>query len=521
MPNVLCINVRFLQPQPSFHGRTDGGEPEWPPSPFRLFQAFVAAAANRWPDVQFGGYAMPALEWFQQLAAPEVIAPDHYPGTPFRIAVPNNDLDVWAGPISKGNEPKKQPNELKTMKTVRPTHLSGEAVHYLYPLLEGGCPHEEVLKAAARSVTHLGWGVDMVAADAKVISQEDADKLSGHRWRKVESGGTPLRVPKDGTLKNLMEKHQAFLGRLSADGFKPVPPLSCFDVVRYHSPTANVGKHPEHPVAAFEIHRTIDDQEEHPGKSRFQPFHHVRRVGTVAGMVRHATATVARQMGHPVEWVNTHALGHGDEKDGQATSDNRLMFLPLPSITPNGVGGIRRVLVVGWPGCAELADLRRRLNGYELIDRDTCKPAAILSQLATTDREVMKFIEPSRTWSTVTPVLLPGHDDPHGLRRKLRERDGKGAGEQKHLLERLDRRILSLLGKAFHQAGWTADALAGAELEYRTAGWLRGLDLAKNYVLPPLNYPRYHVRVTFRQAIRGPLVVGAGRYRGFGLFARE
>jgi CRISPR-associated protein Csb2 len=522
MSNVLSITTRFLHPEPSFHGRNDGGEPEWPPSPLRVFQALVDAAANRWREPQFGGYAKPALEWFQQLAAPEVLAPEHQVGTPFRIAVPNNDLDVWAGPVSKGNEPKKQPTELKTMKQVRPTHLSGEAVHYLYPLPDGGCPHLEVLKAAARSVTHLGWGIDMVAADATVIAQADADKLPGHRWRVVASGGVSLRVPKAGTLQNLIDKHQAFLGRLSADGFKPVPPLQCFDVVQYHSPTAGVGKPPERPFAAFEIHRTIDDQEQNPGKSRFRPFHHVRGVATVAGMVRHAAADAARRLGLSPEQVDGLVLGHGDEKDGQGTSDERLMFLPLPSLQPVvGVGGIRRVLVVGWPGCEWFADLRRRLNGAELIDRDTCQPKAVLHQLASSDEQVRRYTTPGTTWSTVTPVILPGHDDAGGLRRKLKERDGKGAEEQKHLMERLDKGILKLLWKAFDQAGWTADALAGAELEYRPVGWLRGLDVAKTYHLPPIGYPKYHVRVRFRHPVRGPLAVGAGRYRGFGLFAGE
>lgn len=416
------------------------------------------------------------------------------------------------------------------MKQVRLTHLSGEAVHYLYPLA-GELTEEHkrwvaTLSAAARSVTHLGWGIDMVAADAKVITQADADKLPGHRWRRVESGGTPLRVPKQGTLQNLMEKHAAFLGRLSADGFRPVPPLQCFDVVRYHSPTTGGGKSPERPIAAFEVHRTIEEQERNPGRSRFRPFHHVRGVATVAGMVRHAAATVARQMGRPETWVNEQVLGHGDEKDGQGTSDERLMFLPLPSIQPVvGVGGIRRVLVVGWPGGETvLSDLRRRLNGAELIDRDTCQPVAVLSQLAATDSQVGEFTLAGRTWCTVTPVILHGHDDPNNLRRKYRERvqaGGASAEEQRHLLERLDTRALSLLWKAFAQAGWTADALAGAELEYRPVGWLRGLDVAKNYHLPPIGFPKYHVRVTFRQAVRGPLAVGAGRYRGFGLFARD
>jgi CRISPR-associated protein Csb2 len=525
MSNVLRITVRFLDAEPSFHGRRDGGESEWPPSPLRLFQALIDAAANRWREPHFVAYAKPALEWLQALRPSEIVSPPHHVGTPFRIAVPNNDLDVWAGPASRGNKPKKQPNELKTMKTVQPTRIGigsgerGDALYYLYPLPLDGGPHLEVLKSAARAVTHLGWGIDMVAASADVITEADAAKLPGHRWYVVPAGGVPLRVPKAGTLDDLIRKHAAFLGRLSNEGFKPVPPLSCFDVVGYHSPTVAGLPTTDRPIAAFEIHRTIEDQEkeENAGKSEFRPFHHVRRVATVAGMIRNATAAVAKWIGWDSQ-IASRVLGHGDGDNGQATTDDRLLYLPLPSITPNGVSGIRRVLVVGPPGF-DLAPLRRRLNGEELIDLDSKRPVAMLSSIPVTHRNVKPYLDSARTWSTVTPVILPGYDDPDRLREKLKGRNT--AAEQKNLLARLDARILALIWKAFHQAGWTADALAGAEVEYRSVGWFRGLDLARNYDLPPLQFPRYHVRIQFARPVAGPLAVGAGRYRGLGVFARE
>src|SRR5262249_43582111 len=158
------------------------------------------------------------------------------------------------------------------------------------------------------------------AANADVISEADAVKLPGHRWRVVETDGVPLRVPKAGTLDDLIRKHKAFLGRLSKDGFQPVPPLSCFDVVRFYSPTVSGVSTRVRPVAAFEIHRTIEDQEKHEnaGKSRFRPFHHVRRVATVAGMVRNATATVAERIGWNRADITSRVLGHGDGNNGQA-----------------------------------------------------------------------------------------------------------------------------------------------------------------------------------------------------------
>lgn len=521
MANNICFTVRYLQP--FSHGRGDGGEPEWPPSPMRLYQSLVAAAAGRWNERQILEYAVPAMKWLESLPCKIIFASCGIVSeVSTQFYVPDNTADLLVPQFKKGivdATPK------RTEKVVRPTHLADEAVHYLFQLAESDSEapkHLEILKAAARSITHLGWGIDMVAADATVISQEDADKLPGHRWRVVENGGVPLRVPKAGTLDDLMRKHRDFLNRLSGEGFKPVPPLSCFDVAHYHSPTVGLPM-PTRPVLAFEIHRTIEDQERNPGGSKFRPFHPVRRVATVAGMMRHATATVARKIGWSEDDVVRRIEGHGDEKDGQATSDDRLLFLPLPSIQPVvGVGGIRRVLVVGPPG-SDLAPLRRQLAAQELIDRDTCQPVAMLAGLATTGRQLQQhYLGESAVWSTVTPVILPGHDDPDDLRRKYRERVASGlasAEEQKHLLERLDSRILVLIWKAFHQAGWTADALAGATVEYRSVGWFRGQDLAGNYKLPPLTYPRYHLRVRFARPVRGPLAVGAGRYRGFGLFA--
>jgi CRISPR-associated protein Csb2 len=521
MPECLCLTIRFLQPYS--HGRGEGGEPEWPPSPLRLFQALLAAAAARWNERQCLSYAVPALTWLEEQPKPVVVAAGGVASNvPCQFYVPDNTAELLVPAWKRG---KVGETPKRTEKVVRPTHLAGDAVHYLYPLTAGECPHLEVLKTAARSVTHLGWGIDMVAADARVLSQEEADRLPGHRWRVVPSGGVALRAPRKGTLADLMRKHRDFLGRMSGEGFRPVPPLSCFDVVPYHAATAGAGQPPDRPLAAFEIHRTIDEQEREPGRSRFRAFHPVRKVAMAAGMARHAAADAARAMGLADDWIAEHISGHGGDKAGQATSDQRLMFLPLPSLQPFvGVGGIRRLLIVAWPGCRLLPDLRRRLNGADLTDQDTRRPLAMLSHLATSDASLTPYLGNATVWTTVTPVILPGFDDPAGLRQKYRQRVKAGlatAEEQLHLLERLDQRIRGLLWKAFEQAGWSAEALAGVTLEYRDVGWRRGLDLARNYVLSPVPYPRFHVRVTFPRPVRGPLVIGAGRYRGFGLFAAQ
>ena len=143
MTRFLNISVRYLDPAPAFHGRRDGGEPEWPPSPLRLFQALLDAAANRWRKGTFQDYAKPALAWLERLPLPILVTPKHLVGKPYRLAVPNNDMDSPAAVWRRGQEPVKphRPVDLRTMKTVRPTHLRGSsedenAVHYLFRLPE-------------------------------------------------------------------------------------------------------------------------------------------------------------------------------------------------------------------------------------------------------------------------------------------------------------------------------------------------------------------------------------------------
>ena len=74
MKTVLCLTFRFLDPVPQYHGRNDDDDPEWPPSPLRLFQALVSASANHWRGNQFQEIARPALQWIEAIQ-PSVVSP--------------------------------------------------------------------------------------------------------------------------------------------------------------------------------------------------------------------------------------------------------------------------------------------------------------------------------------------------------------------------------------------------------------------------------------------------------------
>ena len=530
MSNILCLTVRFLTPDPAFHGTRDGGEPEWPPSPLRLFQALVDAAASRWREGQFAEHAKPAFEWFQRLDHPTILAPGHHVETPYRIAVPNNDWDSPARLWAKGGEPVKphRPIDLKTMKTVRATRLNCESenanvLHYLYSLPDGQCQHLDVLTAAARSVTHLGWGVDMVAADANIVAKEQTAQLPGHRWQPCAVRGVPLRTPGTGTLGDLIRKHVNSVGRLTRNGLRPVPPLSAFRVVGYRRATDS----PPRRFAAFDLLK--------PDASGRRAFDVAHKGPAVAGMMRCATKNAAARAGRDQGWIDSFVLGHGETRGQthQPVGAERFAYIPLPSIEFRGegraevVGSVRRVLLtvladghqpeIDWAG--------RILSGAELIEKQTEQPQCVLSRLPNNDKRVRRYIDSSSTWATVTPVVLPGYDDSRRYRRRLKQ--NTDAANQRRWLGKLDRRIDYLVRKAIRQAGFSDTLATHAIVEWRPTGFWPGTDLASRYNVPKhlQKVPRYHIRIQWRDAtgkpvqVGGPICLGGGRFYGLGLFA--
>jgi CRISPR-associated protein Csb2 len=208
----------------------------------------------------------------------------------------------------------------------------------------------------------------------------------------------------------------------------------------------------------------------------------------------------ARAARWPKERINTFIHGHtpnGNDRSRGEGADRRFAYLPLPTINLRKVESVRRVLVVGPPGAtAEVDWARRALSGRELLDEGTRQPAALLALISEKDPNLKWYVGTAAVWSTVTPVVLPGHDD--GDARKTE----------------------SLLRRAFVQSGVARELVDDAALEWRPVGFRPGVDLATRYERPqPIRLPRYHVRVRWPVRLRGPLFVGAAHYRGLGIFA--
>jgi CRISPR-associated protein Csb2 len=510
MREELRITITFLDPR--FHGRRDRGEPEWPPSPLRLFQAIVAAAAA--PAGHVDDRTADALRWFERLPPPRIATPTTHLGEPYRLSVPNNAMDLVAKAWAKGNydgSGDSNPATHRTMKTVRPTHLiGGDQVQYVWtlsdPLSEADHRHAEAIRAAVRGIVALGWGIDLVVGHGEIVSRDSRRRLDAAlpvQWQPGSAPGVvPLRVPVAGTFDALTRRHSAFLNRMTPEGFVPVPPLATFSVVGYRNENAARPRS----FAAFKLISPQNDDS-------FASFPAHRAV-CLAAMLRHAVWEAAKHdlqldlTGVPLpdawrtrNWAEEFVAGHGPKKPNGRFVDEawpRFSYLPLPSITPIGVGDIRRVLIAepfdgdgrsaGWAGL--------RLAGAELRDQDSHQCVAILQPLSASDSMLKRYaanLDQLSEWASVTPVILPGYDD------------GKPVKRERLLIECL------------HHAGLSLQAIES--IESRAVSWFSRVPWTFKRTSYLKHLPAVHVYLRFKEPVNGPISLGAGRHCGLGVFA--
>lgn len=507
MSRDLVLSFRFLSPR--FHGRGDAGEPEWPPSPLRAFQALVAAAGRSGTLDRDRA----ALQWLESRREPIVVGPEAVLcETGYRLSVPHNAMDLVGRQWSAGKDGDAATH--RTMKDVRP-HLLPEdaAVHYVWlSITDQDQSHAHVIAALTCKVVALGWGVDLVVGNGQIAEVSRLAELRAspmRTWAPKAGGRVRLRAPVAGTLTDLDHRYDAFANRVRLDDptFRPPPPLVAFAVTSY----GRTDLPDQTPVASFLLM--------HPTADRMRSFEHSRKGAVVSGMLRHALQQAAERAGWPEERVRSTVLGH------DAADVPRFVLAPVPSIEPRGpnaesVGAVRRVLVyLTGTQHGDLDGVTRTLGGSELIDERSGECMAVLSPTAEEDRVLRRYRGPATTWTTVSPVVLPGHDDPGGIREKLR--NTRDAAEQQRSLERLARRRDELVRKALRHAGMPEEVVCGAAIEAREVGFVAGLERASRYFVPKhlAAAPRVHVRLAWGHPVDGPICIGSGRFSGLGLFA--
>lgn len=502
MKSQLCISVTLLHEL--YHGCRDNDQPEWPPSPMRLFQALLAGSKLACRNGDWNSAKADAFRWLERQGPPTIVAPPTYAATAYTLYVPNNDADK-----------KFDRQERLTAKFVRPQRIEAledlPRLHYLW-LIPDGQQDEvkrycDVVCKEARRLVALGWGIDQAFADGRVISEAEAAALPGQRWhprkgvRRVEP---MLRVPKKGSLADCERAYKAFTERISWEkrgrsvklSYAPPDRVRCFDTVVYLRSTVL----PPRPCAEFELPEGVAFRQED--------------VCVVAAMLRSLACREKQDFSEqfPDDDSEVYLAGH---VKGIAETPPRFSYLPLPSIGHEHSDGMIRRLLIAEPFGGDgrhAAWAQRRLLNQVLWDKNENERGVLMNLWRSTSRRVIRrYVDEATTWASVTPVILPGFDDFRGV-SKEDQKTGRATKTERLFME------------AVAQAGLPAGIVESFTLRKAPfwpgsthPKWYRRpdyLDTAKNK-----RFPAWHVCIRFREPVPGPVAIGAGRHCGLGLFA--
>jgi CRISPR-associated protein Csb2 len=466
-----------------FHGKGDNDEPEWPPSPMRVFQALLAGSRAGCRERTWSEQKANAFRWLEQRTAPHIVAPEAWLASGYTFFVPNNDSDKVS-----------DRQERLTSKEVHPHILissdensrATSTIHYLWRIAENEWPtariHAEILCNEARHLVALGWGIDQAIGFGRILNDGEVASLKGRAWQPwqgLRPGQRALRVPTGGSLDQLEQAHQSFLNRVKGGEYRPALKLNQFDTVTYLSAKSL----PPRAYAAFEF----------PDGIAFRQS----TANEVGAMVRSVACQFAKRDTHVFPGDSeSFVAGH---VNGAKVTPPRFSYLPLPTVGHRYADGtIRRVLVAepfGGDG-SHAKWAQSRLRNALLKDIHGRDRAVLLEPWRPSSRGVIdRYVRESRVWTSVTPVVLPGFDDCEYEKAvrlcidALRQADLPVEG-----VEELS------LRKAPHWPG------ALHPSQYRRPDYLRHL-------------PAWHLKLVFREPVAGPLSIGAGRHCGLGVMA--
>jgi CRISPR-associated protein Csb2 len=458
-------------------------EPEWPPHPDRVFMALVAAFAET------GEHELEkaALEWLEKLGPPALsVSLDRSERASFTTYVPVND-DV--SPIGKKGKPETPLGSLPFGRTRNgrafPTVIPAEATfHLVWEADQLPASLRPAVERLCRNVTYFGHSATPVRMwiESGVVSSTLTPTDGGATHR--------LRVFGPGRLKELRTRRAA--------GLRPEPTLWA----GYAEP-APPKPAPAH-AAPFDPALIVLLQ---VGGRRFS----LESAGMIADALREEL--MRRHGPRAPEWLTGHA------------PDSSQSRRPRPALFPLGFVGRQHAdghilgfgiaLPADFPPefAAHLFDLLARHREPEDVAPEGVGYAHLLIRnpslgsdigecpLELDERPASKrpyslqpetWTRPSSCWATVTPAILP----------------------------KFPRRDLSMddvIAEACVQAGFPRPTAVRVGL----APFVAGVPHARSFCVKPRRgrppRPLTHACIYFPQPVAGPMLIGAGRYIGFGV----
>lgn len=503
---MLTIGIHYLNGYVSASfGRHD--LVEWPPHPGRLFMAMVAA------HYETGAEAgeRDALLWLERQPPPEVHAGEFCPRAVVTQYVPVND---------KPDQFKKDQGKTKFFQEVQGTDFRRnrqprvfprawlpEAQTYLsWPQAEPPPEIRDALEGLCGKVARLGHSASQVQV---WVAEGPQDGLS--RWRPDDSlAHRHLRVPVEGTLKALEEDfavrtararnaRDESASRSAAGGRRP---MAEFGYTR-----ASCDSRPDRALGSvFGPHLDVFSLNRDSGPlSRLD-------LPTTLALVEAWRGTLDRAAGELGASEEATCQISGKASGGAPLQRPHVACFPLAFVGRPHADGCLRGVAMALPGADDLpapvrAEIRRAAAR-------ACRSPLDLGPLGVWRLQPVAFDRPPLTlrtdawtggpsgaakWSTVTPFAFDRHP--------------KGKTKSQHLAEVEAVIRLACKNACLPQPREVVPTPVSAHL-----GVPHGRDFPRLRRKDGSERGHIHAILVFDEPVIGPVLLGAGRYRGYGLF---
>ncbi len=458
-------------------GLPEGSEAEWPPHPERVFSALTQA----WGDGGCDPVEQRALAWLERQAPPAIEADTRaqvcFRDAPVVYVPPNDKAGVW---INRFPERRRQG---RNFQAAVPTQA---IVRFFWPTCPGSDEHG-ALARLARRLASVGHSTSLARARFRDDLSPEQDRL----WQPDSGGSITLRVP-----------HPDRLGRLQAWRDRDERPGSGA-TQRYRPPGTTMEEPPVKSSFGGPQDWFVFEDDDGPFRPDILGFAHV------AQRVRHALMQLGSQPASEV--ISGHA------PSGMATTRPHLAVVPLQNVgwdhSDGHLLGFALVLPYGL-AADERAEALRAIAAFARVAQDEPRSIVQLTEAsawrvarsanpARASLRPERWCSPCRVWASTTPMFLdrfPAKDDP---------------AEEAAIIAAACRNIG--LPEPMEVEIHKHSAVTGAETCFPSRGHRTRLDWSFPHDAKFGRRVRRHVVLRFANCVAGPVVLGAGRFSGFGL----
>jgi CRISPR-associated protein Csb2 len=483
---------------------------EWPPHPARVFMALAAAHFETDPA---NAAQRDALEWLATLDPPDMTIPQHAVRDVRTVYVPVNDQSGGEALLKRSRQPRFFPR----------VHIGPEPLRQTWHTPDAPSPdHLDALESICRNVTRIGHSSSLVwvrlERDASVEPTHIPDEHSLEKSLRVVQPGALQRL-EEAFNKSAIDEFIALEEQISTSKAKAKKQLQEESKKRFPR-----GK-PTSQRPAFAIsrgYRPATPQHADVWQSPFDPnFIVLREADNTAqtfglestAQIVHAIRGLIMEKS-PVQPVPSWVGGH-ESHGGKLESELHMALIPLAFVGhPHADGHLMGVGIL-LPRDLSYRE-RARVFSPILFDEKTNEPktlelkmgwAGVWKVVRETDLSPKQTLQtrtyavPSLSWASVTPVLLDRIPKTDRVKEPIAWRE----------------EVAGIIAKSCQRVGLPAPIAIRVEKTPFFRGSLRAMPGQGGF--PQLRKDKFqvHVAIEFAEPVQGPVLLGAGRFRGYGL----